>query len=96
MTTCVEFKLAHNPQLKHGLTTQLPLYLKARPSESGIYLVMWFKDEAGKYFNEPVNKNKLQMLAYLEEAVKEINKGEGCEIESILIDASIKPSASRS
>ena len=96
LNVCAEFKLAHHDRLEHGLKTQLPLYLKASPSKSRIFLVMWFKDENGKHFNKPINKNKLDMLKYLEEAVKEINEKEDFTIESILIDASKKPPASQS
>ncbi|MDY0128941.1 MAG: retron St85 family RNA-directed DNA polymerase [Methanosarcina vacuolata] len=94
LNVCAEFKLAHNERLEHGLTTQLPLYLKASPSKSGIFLVMWFKDEMGKYFNRPANKNKSEMLQFIEKLVKEINEKEEFKIESVLIDASKKPSAS--
>ena len=96
INVCVEFKLAHNEKLKHGLITQLPLYLKASPSKSGIFLVMWFKDEKGKHFDKPINQNKSQMLKFIEEAVKEINEKEEFKVESILIDVSKKPSASHS
>lgn len=96
LNVCAEFKLAHNDGLEHGLTTQLPLYLKASPSKSGIFLVMWFKDENGEFFNKPTNKSKSDMLKYLEKAVKEINEQEDFNIESILIDASKRPSASKS
>jgi len=74
------------------LTTQLPLYLKASPSNSGIFFVMWFKDEKGMYFNEPNNQNKSEMLIYLEEAIKEINEHEEFKIELILIVAFKQPS----
>ena len=94
LNVCAEFKLAHNEELEHGLTKQLPLYLKASPSKSGIFLVMWFKDDKGKYFSKPVSQNKSQMLKMIEEAIKEINTKEEFKIESILIDASKKPSAS--
>ncbi len=94
LNVCAEFKLAHNEELEHGLTKQLPLYLKASPSKSGIFLVMWFKDDKGKYFSKPVSQNKSQMLNMIEEAIKEINTKEEFKIESILIDASKKPSAS--
>lgn len=94
LNVCAEFKLAHNEQLEHGLTTQLPLYLKASPSRSGIFLVMWFKDEKGKYFNRPANKTKSQVLKFIEEIVREINEKKEFKIESVLIDASKKPSAS--
>lgn len=93
---CTEFKIAHNYKLEQGLNIQLPLYLKACNSNSGIFLVMWFKDEKGNYFKEPTNKSKSEMIKYLETTVKEINKKEEFKIQSILIDASKKPSASYS
>ncbi|MBA2868015.1 hypothetical protein [Methanococcus maripaludis] len=93
---CLEFKLAHNNNLKHGLTTQLPSYLKANRYGPGIFFVMWFKDEKGEYFEKPINKTKSEMIKYLEKKVKELNEKEGYKIESVLIDASIKPSASKS
>lgn len=96
LNVCAEFKLAHHERLEHGLTKQLPLYLKASPSKSGVFLVMWFKDENGIYFREPSNKNKSEMLKYLEEKVKDINEKEGFTIKSILIDASKRPPASKS
>ena len=94
LNVCAEFKLAHNEELEHGLTKQLPLYLKASPSKLGLFLIMWFKDDKGKYFSKPVSQNKSQMLNMIEKAVKEINTKEEFKIESILIDASKKPSAS--
>ena len=96
LNICAELKLAHSDKLEHGLITQLPLYLKASPSNSGIYLVMWFKDEKEEYFDEPTNKNKSEMLTYLDEKVKIINENDDFNIESILIDSSIRPSASKS
>lgn len=93
---CAEFKLAHNKKLKHGLTTQLPLYLKAAPTKSGAFLVLWFKDEKEEHFNEPTNKNKTQMCEFLEEIVESTNDKGDFVIESILIDASKRPSASKS
>ncbi|HEY5123429.1 MAG TPA: retron St85 family RNA-directed DNA polymerase [Ignavibacteria bacterium] len=93
VTICAEFKLAHNKELEKGLTMQLPLYLKASPSKSGIFAVMWFKDEKGEHFDKPI-QGKSQMLEFIEKTVKEINEKEEFKIESILIDASKKPSAS--
>ena len=95
LNVCAEFKLAHNEELEHGLTKQLPLYLNASPSKSGIFLVMWFKDEKGEYFSKPINQSKSQMLKFIEEAVIGINEKEEFKIKSILIDASKKPPASQ-
>jgi len=89
-----EFKLAHNKKIKHGLTKQLPAYLKANESISGIFVVMWFKDEIEKFFKEPKNRIKSQMVEFIENETEIINQEEELNIKSILIDASIKPSAS--
>ena len=91
---CAEFKLAHNPKLKHGITKQLPSYLRANNSTSGIFFVMWFKDEDEKFFDKPININKLQMIEFIEVTTKGIEDAERIDIESFLIDASKKPSAS--
>lgn len=92
---CAEFKLAHNTELEHGITKQLPSYLKATRSTSGIFLVMWFKDEAQKFFDQPTGQNKSQMIEFIEEKIKEIKHKEQINIVSFLIDASKKPSASK-
>lgn len=47
---CIEFKHAHNPDLKDGLLKQLPSYMRAKGCDYGIYCVMFFK---GPYFAEP-------------------------------------------
>jgi len=91
---CAEFKLAHNNKLEHGITKQLPSYLRANSSTSGIFFVMWFKDEEEKYFDKPTNQNKLQIIEFIEEKIKIIEYDEEVNIELFLIDASKKPSAS--
>jgi hypothetical protein len=96
LLVCSELKLAHNENLEHGLTKQLPAYVRANDSKSGIFLVMWFKDEEKRFFNKPVNQNKSEMIEFIKEKIKEIKNEEGINIESILIDVSIKPSASKS
>ena len=78
------------------LTKQLPLYLKATRSTSGIFLVMWFKDEKQNILIEPTGQNKSQMIEFIEEKIKEIKDKEQINIVSFLIDASKKPSASHS
>lgn len=92
---CAEFKLAHNPKLEHGITKQLPSYLRANSSTSGIFFVMWFKDQKGKFFDKPTEQNKLQMIEFIEDKIKNTKHVEGIDIESFLIDASKKPSASK-
>ena len=47
---CIEFKHAHNHDLKDGLLKQLPSYMRAKGCDYGIYCVMFFK---GSYFTEP-------------------------------------------
>lgn len=96
LLVCSELKLAHNENLEHGLTKQLPAYVRANDSKSGIFLVMWFKDEEKRFFNKPVNQNKSEMIEFIEEKTKKIKNEQGINIESILIDVSIKPSASKS
>ncbi|MCD4675709.1 MAG: retron St85 family RNA-directed DNA polymerase [Desulfobacula sp.] len=91
---CAEFKLAHSTKLEHGITVQLPAYLKANRSTSGLFLVMWFKDEEEKFFDKPNDQNKLQMIEFIEDKINVIKYEEEIDIKSILIDASKKPSAS--
>lgn len=94
LLVCAEFKLAHHPQLEHGLVKQLPLYLRANCSISGIFFIMWFKDEEEKFFNKPTDKNKIQMIKFMEEKIKEIKDESEMNIVAFLIDASKKHSAS--
>jgi hypothetical protein len=94
LSVSAEFKLAHNKKLKHGLTRQLPAYLRANQSSSGMFVVMWFKDENEKFFKEPKNRMKSQMIEFIDNTTDMINQEEGLNIKSILIDASIKRSAS--
>jgi len=91
---CAEFKLAHNEKLEHGITKQLPSYLRANSSTSGIFFVMWFKDEEEKFFDKPTKQNRLQLFEFIEEKINVIAHEQGINIELYLIDASKKPSAS--
>lgn len=47
---CVEFKNAHHSRLEHGLTDQLPKYMRAKGSDFGLFCVMYFK---GEWFDRP-------------------------------------------
>jgi hypothetical protein len=47
---CIEFKHAHSSQLEHGLTKQLPTYMRAKACNFGIYCILYFK---GEYFDKP-------------------------------------------
>ncbi len=91
----VEFKLAHHQKIKEGITEQLTSYLKANKSTSGIFVVMWFKDEKGALFNKPTNLTKVEMINYMNEIADEIHKSKGLNIKTVMIDASIKKSASK-
>ena len=53
----IEFKLAHHKKLKHGVHVQLPSYLRSMRSKTGIFAVMWFKNETGT-FAEPSDYTK--------------------------------------
>lgn len=44
VNVCVEFKHAHNTDLKDGLLKQLPAYMRVKGCNFGLYCVMWFKD----------------------------------------------------
>ncbi len=45
MKICVELKNAHHAELKHGIETQLPLYIKDVGKKEGIFLVLWYKND---------------------------------------------------
>jgi internalin A len=57
MNVCVELKNAHHPNLEHGLTTQLPLYINDIGSREGIFLVLWYKYAK---FNKPSAFNNIK------------------------------------
>jgi len=95
ISTSVEFKLAHHGRIKHGLTRQLPAYLRANQSKSGVFLVMWFKDHKGRFFKEPKHRTRSEMVEWLRETAKGIGQEQGVTIRTVMIDASIRPSASK-
>ncbi len=92
ITVGVEFKLAHHSDIEHGITKQLPAYLEAIRSNTGIFVVMWFKDP--EYFNKPTKYNKNEMVEFLAKQATGICASSGMDISSVMIDASIRPSAS--
>jgi len=57
MNVCVELKNAHHGKLKHGITTQLPLYIKDIGNKEGIFLVLWYKSDE---FNKPKMFNNIE------------------------------------
>jgi len=50
LKVCLELKKSHHPDITTAIKTQLPAYLKSANTESGIYLVIWFKN---KQFQSP-------------------------------------------
>ena len=91
----IEFKLAHHGNITHGLNHQLPAYLKANKCNHGVFLVMWFKDEKGKIFNKPKKQKKQEMLTRLRQIASFVQKENNFIIGVEMIDASVKPSASK-
>lgn len=47
---CLEAKNAHSPDLEHGVSDQLPSYIRSARADYGVYLVLWYKC---KEFPEP-------------------------------------------
>ncbi|MDA0525383.1 retron St85 family RNA-directed DNA polymerase [Methanococcoides alaskense] len=88
-------ELAHDAQLENSLTKKLPSYMETSSSKSGLFIVMWFKDKNGIFFEKPTNKSKSEMVEHLEKNTKEVNEKDNLKIESILIDVSNKSSASK-
>lgn len=50
LKVCVEIKKAHHQDVETAIATQLPSYLASSKTKSGIYLVLWYKNEK---FNSP-------------------------------------------
>jgi len=95
LSVMVEFKLAHHKDIEHGLKTQLPAYLTANKSTHGIYLAMWFKDDEGKFFKKPLKCSKAEMITKLKQIAESIQQEKGLIISTEIIDASVRPSASK-
>lgn len=95
LCVCVEFKLAHHTGIKKGYKKQLPQYLKANRSRYGLFLVMWFKDDQS-CFSEPSKWNTAKELEeFLKEEISEVNSTDGLCMKSLVLDASLKKSASK-
>lgn len=91
----IEFKLAHHKEIRKGIRKQLPAYLKAIRSTSGIFSVMWFKDQEEEYFEGPRGQHKTDTIEWLKDEAIRAGDKNNITIIAFLIDASIKPSASR-
>ncbi len=59
---CIEFKLAHSQDLKHGLLNQLPAYMNASTAKYGAYCVLSFK---GGWFDKPNIGNDRDLQFYV-------------------------------
>lgn len=92
LTVGVEFKVAHHKEIKKGIKNQLPAYLKAIRSSSGIFVVMWFKD--GKFFKAPKGYEKESMENWLLEQARVVSTEKKINISAAILDASIRSSAS--
>lgn len=90
----VEFKLAHHGQIGRGIRNQLPAYLKSLRSTSGIFVVMWFKDEKSKIFKEPQKYDRLGMETWLSKEAVSVSGQNSMNISSRLLDVSVRQSAS--
>ena len=77
----VEVKLSSNPQLEHGILSQLPIYMEQENTRRAIYLVI-----------DNGHKKKIDKLIEIYNKFSDIEKE---KIKIIIIDATIKPSASK-
>lgn len=77
----VEVKLTSNPQLEHGILKQLPIYMQQEDTQRAIYLII-----------DNGHKKKRDKLVNLYNSFDDTQKE---KIKIILIDATIKPSASK-
>lgn len=85
---CVELKNAHHDDLKHGIETQLPLYIKGVGKKEGIFLVLWYKNDT---FDKPhaydsLNELESFLLSHVPDKFK---------IKPLIIDCNKKISPSR-
>jgi hypothetical protein len=90
----LEFKLAHHSRIKHGIERQLVHYLKANRSSHGIFLIFWFKDQAAIYFDRP-DGTKDDLMNFVRQLAAETSTNNSVHITPVMIDASIRESASK-
>lgn len=77
----VETKLTSNPQLRHGIEVQVPIYMKQERTKKAIYLII----DNG---HPKVLRNFIDFYNNLDKEIKE-------KISYVIIDATTKPSASK-
>ncbi len=94
LNVAIEFKIAHHKKLKDGILKQLPAYLESMRAKHGIFLVLWFRDAKGKYFNEPKGYSFEETKEYFDQLSEKVSSEKDLKIDSIFIDASVKLSAS--
>lgn len=94
LRTNLELKLAHHKKLKHGISIQLPAYMRANKCAFGIFIILWFKDEKSQYFTKPSDYTISESREFLEMTAQNIFKKNNLTIGVRVIDSSIRPSAS--
>lgn len=94
ISVAAEFKLAHHKEVKAGITRQLPRYMDSLPCSHGIFILMWFKDENGKYFKEPRSHNLGDTRAFVSNLASNPDNAAHV-LAARVIDCSVRPSASK-
>lgn len=94
LTFPIEFKLAHNPRLRHGMLSQLPKYMDALDVSRGGFVVMWFKDAGQQVFKKPKRTAKSDLVETLKVMQTKLEE-RGLTVSTLLLDASVRPSASK-
>ncbi|MES2588812.1 MAG: COR domain-containing protein [Bacteroidota bacterium] len=59
LRVCVEIKKSHHQDVETAINTQLPVYMKSAGTQSGIYFVVWLKNDS---FKEPKKYKTLKDL----------------------------------
>jgi hypothetical protein len=93
ISVAAEFKLAHHKEVKAGIKRQLPRYMDSIPCTHGVFVLMWFKDENGKYFSDPKSQDLQETRAFVG-CLASNPDNPNHKIVSRVIDCSIRPSAS--
>lgn len=93
ISVAAEFKLAHHKKVKAGIKRQLPRYMDSIPCTHGVFVLMWFKDEKGKYFSEPKSLSLQETRSFVGSLAAN-PENPNHKIASRAIDCSIRPSAS--
>ncbi|MBA5639502.1 hypothetical protein H3H37_20785 [Duganella sp. LX20W] len=93
ISVAAEFKLAHHKEVKAGIKRQLPRYMDSIPCTHGVFVLMWFKDEKGKYFSEPKSQSLQETRSFVGSLAANPENANH-KIASRVIDCSIRPSAS--